>query len=82
VSGPTGPAEEAGAIRFVLEDPAGLPFDRRNMCGPDRLLVAGPWTAGRQEGSNIGGELGLHEQVLEGRVSGIGRLRRQSDLRI
>jgi len=52
------------------------------MCGPDRLLVAGSWTAGRQKGTDVGDELGLHEQVLEGWVSGIGRLRRESDLRV
>ncbi len=76
------PAEEAGAIRLVLDDPAGLLLDRRDVRGPDRLLVPGSRTAGRQQGADIGGELGLHEQVLEGRVSDVGRLRREHDLRV
>ena len=76
------PAEEAGPIGLVLDDPAGLLLDRRDVRGPDRRLVAGSWTAGRQEGADLGDELGLHEQVLEGRVSDIGRLRREDDLRV
>ena len=48
------------------------------MGGPDWLLVLGTGTAGRQQGADIGDELGLDEQVLEGRVSGIGSLRRES----
>ena len=43
---------------------------------------AGPWAAGRQEGADLGDELGLHEQVLEGRVRDVGRLRREGDLRV
>ena len=74
------PAEEARPVRLVLDDPAGLLLDDGDMGGPDRLLVAGSWSAGRQEGPDLGDELGLHEQVLEGRVRDIGRLGREDDL--
>src|SRR5450830_1983011 len=64
------PAEEAGTIRFVLDDPCGLTLDGRHMGGPDRLLVRGSRAAGREKGTYVRNELGLNEQVLEGRVSG------------
>ena len=73
-------AEEAGAIRLVLDDAAGLSLDRRDVGGPDRPLVARSRPAGRQQRADLGRELGLHEQVLERRVGDVGRLRRQHDL--
>ncbi len=73
------PRKRARSVSYWI-DAAGLLLDRRDMRGPDRLLVAGSWTAGRQEGADIRDELGLHEQVLEGRVSDVGRLRREDDL--
>ena len=73
-------AEEARPVRLVLDDTTGLFLDDGDMGGPDRPLVARSWPAGRQEGPDLGDELGLHEQVLEGRMRDVGRLGCEDDL--
>ena len=74
------PPEETSTIGLVLDDFDGLLLDGRDVGGPHRLFVAGPWTAGRQERADVWNELGLHEQVLERGVSDVRRLRREGDL--
>ena len=73
------PRKRARSVSYWMT-PAHLPLDRRDVGRPDRLLVAGSWPARRQERPDVGGELGLHEQVLEGRMRHVGRLRREHDL--
>ena len=59
--------------------PDGLAFDDGEMRRPD-LRVAGraPPPRGQQR-ADIGDELRLHEQLGEGRMRGVGRVRRQHD---
>ena len=73
-------AEEAGAVRFVLDGARGLALDSGDVRRPDRRLAGGAWPAGREQGADLGHALGLDEQVLEGRVRDVGRLGRQHDL--
>ena len=73
-------AQEPGPVGLELDGSGRVVLDRRDMCCPELPFVPGPWTAGRHQRADVGYELGLHEQVLEGRMSGVGVLRSQGDL--
>ena len=71
-------AEEAGAVGLVLDDAAGV-APRPPRRAPPRP-AARRAERGRRVASSapsLGDELGLDEQVLEGRVGDVGRLRRE-----
>ena len=76
----TSSSEEPGTICFVLDDPAWLLLDRGDVCSPDGRFVTRSRPARGQERTDLGNELGLHEQVLERRVSHIGGLPGECDL--
>ena len=82
VSDRMAPTDESGTIRLVLNDTACLVLHRGDVSGPDRLFAAGSWTAGSQKSTDFGHELCFDEQVLEGRMSDICRLRRKGNFRI
>jgi hypothetical protein len=71
-----------GPVRLVLDHAAGHSLDRGDVSRPDRLLVGRAQPPGRQEGADLGRELGLHEEVLEGRMGDVGGVRGQDDLGI
>ena len=81
-SGPNGPGRGSAPGRSRTGSTAPLVLlDRGDVRGPDRRLVAA--IVGRRVASSapmLGDELGLHEQVLEGRVGDVGRLRCEGDL--
>ena len=76
----TVPAEETGSIGLVLDEPALVFFDGRDVRRPDWVFDAGSRPTGRQQCTEARNELGLHEQILERRVSHVGCLGGEGDL--
>src|SRR5206468_9534586 len=79
-SNPVAPTEKARAVALVLQRADRLSLQRGQVGEPDTSLVRGTRAPRRQQGPEPGHELRLHEQVREGRVGLVRRLRSQYDL--
>ena len=73
-------AEKPGPIRFILNPTDYLACDREDMTCPHRLLLVRAWSAAGEQRVASGHHLGLHEEIGESRVSGIGPGRCQNNL--
>ncbi len=73
------PAEEPRPVGLELRR-AGPGVGRRDVHGPDRLLVVRPRPPPRQDRPDVGQPLGLEEQLVERRVGQVGPARAEHDL--
>ncbi|MEJ2320690.1 MAG: hypothetical protein P8Y21_15305, partial [Gemmatimonadales bacterium] len=77
---PAAPAQEARAVALVLQRRGRLPLDGGQVSEPDLPLVGRTRASGRKQGSELGNELRLHEEVREGGVGLVRALGSQDDL--
>ena len=75
-------ADEAGPVRLVLDRPCRAVLDRQDVARPQRRIGRRSLPARREQGSDLGDELRLHEEVLEGGMGDVGGLGRERDLRV
>ena len=76
------PAEKTRSIGFELQRTPGGSLDGAHVDEPQRRIRRLAGAAGGEQGAAVGGEFGAHEELGEGRMSRIGRGRRQHHFRI
>ena len=82
VAQPAAPAEEPGAVGFVLDLPQALAFDDRMLRGPDLRLARRAAAPGRQQRSGLVEIFGLHEHLRERGMGQVGGGRRQHEFAV